>query len=190
MSNRVGPHGSMAGRRTSIQPAAQPARVLGIDTSLRSTGFGVVEAVGNSYSGIVWGQIRNPASRPHTGCLAHLFSELEGILTEHKPSAVAVEGVFFSKNVRTAVTLGQARGVVLAACALGGVPVYEYSPRSVKQAVVGNGNAHKDQVGTMIRRLLAVSGELGDDAADALALAICHLHQSHYPELARLPEPL
>lgn len=180
MTNRVQPRESNSVR---LRPASQ--RVLGVDTSLRSTGFGVVDALGNSFSGVVWGLIRNPASRPHTACLAHLFKELQRIVEETRPTAVAVEGVFFSKNVRTAVILGQARGVVLAACALANLPVYEYSPRSVKQAVVGNGNAHKDQVGRMVGRLLSVTETLADDAADALALAICHLHQARIPELAK-----
>ena len=190
MTNRVGPRGPVTGQAPRARVQSRVTRVLGVDTSLRSTGFGVVEAVGNSYTGIVWGQIRNPSTRPHSGCLAHLFRELQRILTEHSPAVVAVEGVFFSKNVRTAVTLGQARGVVLAVCALNEVPVYEYSPRSVKQAVVGNGNAHKDQVGTMIRRLLDIGGDLGDDAADALGLAICHLHQSRLPALVKPVSPL
>lgn len=154
------------------------ARVLGVDTSLRSTGVGIVEARGSSYRGIHWQTIKNPASRPHTGCLAHIFRELQEIIQQHKPQAAAVEGIFFSKNVRTAVTLGQARGVVLAVCEVEGVPVFEYSPRSVKQAVVGNGNAHKEQVIRMVSLLLGLSTAPGEDAADALALAICHLHQS------------
>ena len=156
-------------------------RVLGVDTSLRSTGVGVVEAQGSRHKSIYAGVIKNPAARPHTECLAHLFTEISRVIEQHQPAAVAIEGIFFSKNVKTAVTLGQARGVVLAACALAGLSVYEYSPRSVKQSVVGNGNAHKDQVGHMVKLLLGLSEAPQEDAADALALAISHLHSASHP---------
>lgn len=174
-------------RPPGAKPSGPVTRILGVDTSLRSTGFGIVDAVGNSYTGLRWGQIRNPAPRRHSECLAHLFRELQAIIAETHPVAVAIEGVFFSKNVRTAVTLGQARGVVLAVCALAELPVCEYSPRSVKQAVVGNGNAQKEQVMIMVGRLLGITEPLSNDAADALALAICHLHQAHRPGLAKTP---
>ncbi len=153
-------------------------RVLGVDTSLRSSGVGVVEARGSSYQCISWDRIRNPASRSHSESLAHLYREMEQFILRDKPDVVAIEGIFFSKNVRTAVTLGQARGVVLAVCALHKLEIFEYSPRSVKQAVVGNGNAHKEQIARMIKVLLSLDEEPPDDAADALALAISHLHQS------------
>lgn len=153
-------------------------RVLGVDTSLRSTGVGVVDARGATHKAVTWGLIKNPAARPHTECMAHLFRELQAVIQRDAPQVAAVEGIFFSKNVRTAVTLGQARGVVLAVCALEGLPVYEYSPRSVKQAVVGNGNAHKEQVIRMISLLLNMADPPTEDEADALGLAICHIHQS------------
>ena len=160
-------------------------RVLGVDTSLRSTGVGVVDAVGSNYKAVTWGTIKNPAARAHTACLAHLFEQVREIIQRDKPEAAAVEGIFFSKNVRTAVTLGQARGVVLAVCALERVPVFEYSPRSVKQSVVGNGNAHKEQVARMVMVLLGLKEEPKEDAADALAMALCHLHHHGRPELSK-----
>lgn len=153
-----------------------PLRVLGVDTSLRSTGVGVVQATGNRYQAVSWGRIRNPVARPHTACLAHLYDELDQLIQRDRPVAAAVEGIFFSKNVRTAVTLGQARGVVLAVCARSGIPVYEYAPRVVKQSVVGNGNAHKAQVAHMAKVLLGLQETPEEDAADALAMALCHLH--------------
>ncbi len=152
-------------------------KVLGVDTSLRGTGVGVVQQEGSVQRAVTWGVIRNPANRPHSACLAHIHRELQTLIQNEKPDAEAVEGVFFSKNVRTAVTLGQARGVVLAVCALEGVPVYEYAPRTVKQAVVGHGNAHKAQIIKMVTLLLGLSEAPAEDAADALALAIAHLHQ-------------
>ncbi len=156
-------------------------RILGVDTSLRSTGVGVIEVVGQRLRAVTWGQIRNPASRPHTGCLAHLFSGIQDLLRSETPEAVAVEGIFYSKNARTAMILGQARGVVLAACALASVPVYEYAPRSVKSAVVGYGNASKEQVALMVQRLLGMKEVPEEDAADALALAICHSSHKRHP---------
>lgn len=153
-------------------------KVLGVDTSLRGTGVGVVEQTGSAQRAVTWGVIRNPAKRPHTACLAHIHRELQQLIATEKPDAVAVEGVFFSKNVRTAVTLGQARGVVLAVCSLADVPVYEYAPRTVKQAVVGHGNAHKEQIIKMVSLLLGLKDAPAEDAADALALAIAHLQQN------------
>jgi crossover junction endodeoxyribonuclease RuvC len=161
--------------------AGQGMRVLGVDTSLRSTGVGVVERLGHKERALVWGVIRNPPTRPHTASLAHLYREISNLIAKEKPDAIAIEGIFFSKNPKTAMILGQARGVVLAVASLNDVPVYEYSPRLVKQSVVGVGSAHKSQVGHMIKALLAMNEEPVEDAADALALALCHLHQIKSP---------
>ncbi len=156
-------------------------RVLGIDTSLRSTGVAVIEQRGSSFQVRASGIIRNPATRPHTACLAHLFESVRALIDEEKPGEVAIEDVFFAKNARTAMVLGQARGAVLAACSLAGVPVYEYAPRRVKQAVVGFGGAHKDQVGKMVSSMLGLKELPPNDISDAMALAICHLHQLRGP---------
>jgi crossover junction endodeoxyribonuclease RuvC len=164
-----------------VERPQTPLRILGVDTSLRSTGVGVLDVAGSRMRAVTWGLIRNPPSRPHTACLAHLFEQIQQLIRKEQPVVAAIEGIFFSKNARTAMILGQARGVVLAACALEKIPVYEYSPRSVKMAVVGHGNAHKDQVGNMIQRLLAMKEPPEEDAADALALAICHSHNIRQP---------
>jgi crossover junction endodeoxyribonuclease RuvC len=161
-----------------VKPAL---RVIGVDTSLRSTGIGIVEARGNQFVALAHTVIKNPASRPHTACLAHLQQTLQGLLAEYQPAVAAVEGVFFSKNARTAMVLGQARGVVLAACALADLEVFEYAPRSVKQAVVGNGNAHKEQMIKMVTLLLGLPEAPPEDAADALGLALCHLQGRNRP---------
>lgn len=168
-----------------LEPSRTPLRILGVDTSMRCTGVGVLDVAGSRMRAVTWGQIRNPPSRPHTASLAHLFEQLQQLVQKEQPVVAAIEGIFFSKNARTAMILGQARGVVLAVCALEKVPVYEYSPRSVKMAVVGYGNAHKDQVGNMIQRLLAMKEPPGEDAADALALAICHSHQQKHPAMGQ-----
>ncbi|MBU0676638.1 MAG: crossover junction endodeoxyribonuclease RuvC [Verrucomicrobia bacterium] len=151
-------------------------RVLGVDTSLRSTGVGVVAAKGSSLSLVSCGVIKNAPKLKHSTCLSNILSGIQDLLREAEPDAVAVEGAFFAKNAKTAMVLGQARGVVLAACSAGGIPVYEYSPRKVKQATVGFGGASKDQVAKMVVRLLSLKEEPPEDATDALAIAICHVH--------------
>ena len=153
-----------------------PGRVLGIDTSLRSTGLGVVEASGNRFRAVEHGTVRAPASCRLSECLARLAKGIGETLERTHPDAAAVEGVFFCRNLRTAVTLGHARGVALAACAQRGVPVFEYAPRRVKQAVVGFGGAGKEQIARMVAKMLALPAEPPEDEADALALAICHFH--------------
>lgn len=162
-----------------------PVRVLGVDTSLRSTGVGVVESTRGSLRAIQWGVIKNPAKRLHSGCLAFLGTEIRRVIAEAEPVMVAVEGIFYCKNARTAVVLGEARGIVLAACAEANIPVYEYAPRRVKSAVLGYGSATKDQMSKMIRSMLGLPDVPEEDAADALAIAICHLHLNNGPlELA------
>lgn len=148
-----------------------------------------MEGRGSVLRAVRYDVIRNPAGRTHTECLAHLFTRVREIVRGDQPGAAAVEGVFLSKNARTAMILGQARGVVLAVCALEGIPVYEYAPRRIKQAVVGYGNAHKDQVAQMIMRLLGLKEQPPEDAADALAMAVCHLHQHTVPSAMR-DEPI
>ncbi len=158
-------------------------RILGVDTSLRCTGLGVIQVRGSRMEVVEQGLVKNAAAWPLSRCLAHLHAALGEILERSRPGVVAIEGVFFCKNVRTAVILGEARGVVIAACAVAGVPVYEYSPRRVKQAVVGSGSAGKDQVNRMVMSLLSLREPLAEDAADALAIAICHAHAGKYEAL-------
>lgn len=164
-------------------------RVLGIDTSLRSTGFGVVEQKGNSLRAVEFGTLRSPASATLSNCLTNLHSGISEVLARCNPDVASIEGVFFCKNLKTAVILGQARGAVLAACALGNLSIYEYAPRKIKQAVVGFGGADKSQVARMIASLLALDAPPQEDAADALAIAICHIHSnSSCAEL--MPKPI
>ena len=157
---------------------SRPAvRVLGIDTSLRSTGVGVVEAVGNRLSCVECGFLKTSRQWPHSQCLLRIAEGLDDIIRRTRPQEVAIEGAFFCKNVKTAMVLGEARGVAIAACARHGIPVYEYAPRLVKQAVVGVGRAEKDQVAKMVKTMLGLAEQPQGDAADALAIAICHLHR-------------
>jgi crossover junction endodeoxyribonuclease RuvC len=158
-------------------PRAHPV-VLGVDTSLRSSGVGVVAGPARAPRFVACGVIKTPATRPHTECLRRLDAGITELLAEHRPDALSIEGIFFCKNVRTALILGQARGVVLAAAARVGVPVYEYAPRDVKNALSGYGAASKEQVGRMITAMLKLPAVPQEDAADALALALCHLHRT------------
>jgi crossover junction endodeoxyribonuclease RuvC len=151
-------------------------RVLGIDTSLRSTGFGVVEADGNRLRAIENGHLAMAARLRHSECLAGIGSGLDAIIARTQPDAIAIEGAFFFKNARTAMILGEARGAAICVCARHALPIFEYAPRRVKQAVVGFGGAGKEQVRKMVMTLLALRDEPQEDAGDALAVAICHLH--------------
>lgn len=152
--------------------------VMGVDTSLRSTGWGVVSAEGNAMRSLDYGTIKNKQSLPHSDCLLNIRRDLEKAIRDYHPKIAVIEGVFFAKNLKTTLILGQARGVVIATCATEGLPVYEYSPRKVKQSVVGSGKVSKGQVSAMVKRILNVKGDLGEDESDALALAICHLHRN------------
>ena len=156
--------------------SAAVTRVLGIDTSLRRAGYGIVESAGGRLRAVLHGCVRTRPAWTHSACLLAIQEQLGDVIREATPGEAAIEGAFFCRNVRTAMTLGEARGVALATCAAHGIPVYEYAPRRVKMAVVGTGGAEKEQVMKMVVRLLGIDGTLQEDAADALALAICRLH--------------
>jgi crossover junction endodeoxyribonuclease RuvC len=143
---------------------------------MRSTGVGVVEAAGNRMCAVEYRVLKMPARAQHSACLKGLFEGLSDILERTRPAAVAIEGAFFFKNAATAMVLGEARGTAIAACTLKAVPVYEYAPRRVKQAVVGFGGADKSQVQKMVASMLGLREPAPEDASDAMALAICHLH--------------
>lgn len=151
--------------------------VLGIDPGTATTGFGAVEVNQGKLTAIQYGVIRTPAGDLMPDRLHHIFNEVNRLVAEVAPAYVAVEQLYFNKNVQSALAVGQARGVVLLAAALRGVTVAEYTPLQVKQAVVGYGRAEKIQVQQMVRTLLKLKDiPKPDDAADALAIAICHAH--------------
>jgi crossover junction endodeoxyribonuclease RuvC len=149
-----------------------------MDISLRSSGIAVIESAGSVLKTIEYRVIKNHPRRPVSECLLQIFQGVLDMAERRRPDAAAIEGIFFCKNFKTAAALGQARGAALAACATAGVPVYEYPPRRVKQAVVGHGSASKEQVGRMVMLLLHLGEEPQCDAADALAIAICHAHNN------------
>ena len=149
-------------------------RIIGLDVSLRCSGIGILEYRAGRLNVVEYSLVRNKAGLPHSTCLLTLQRDLAAALERVKPDAAAVEGGFFFKNAKTAMILGEARGVVIAACAAAGVPVFEYAPRLVKQSLTGFGGAEKAQVAEMVVTILGLRGTPPEDAADALALAICH----------------
>src|SRR5579862_29660 len=156
-----------------LAPVAS-VRILGLDPGSRRTGFGLIESRGSELVVLAHGCL-NVASATPIARLRLIFEGLGRVLAEHHPAEVAVERVFVSRNVDSALKLGQARGAAL--CAIPqGVPVFEYAPRAIKLAVVGSGAAEKLQVLHMVRVLLALRERPGADAADALAVAVCHAH--------------
>jgi len=158
-------------------PTAKQAikvRILGVDPGSRRTGFGVIECRGADYVHVAHGCL-NVGSAVMAERLRLIFDGLQSLIDEHQPAEVAVERVFVNRNVESALKLGQARGAALCAVPKG-VPVFEYAPRAIKMALVGSGAAEKPQVAHMITTLLRLSGRIGPDASDALAVAVCHAH--------------
>jgi crossover junction endodeoxyribonuclease RuvC len=149
--------------------------LIGIDTALRCTGYGVLELEGKTYLPTDCGVIKNKPKIPVSECLHRLGGGIEEIVESYKPSVAALEGGFYFKNAQTAMVLGMARGTVVSILAKHGIPIYEYAPRKAKQAVVGNGNASKQQVALCIAQMLNLNlQDIPNDSTDAMALAICH----------------
>ena len=153
----------------------QTVRILGIDPGLRITGFGVIDKRGSRLDYVTSGCIRVPAGQlPER--LKCILQNLREVIAEHRPDQVVVEKVFVNVNPASTLALGQARGTAICAAVDAGLPVAEYTALQVKQSVVGNGHANKEQVQEMVKRLLRLAGLPGPDAADALACAVCHAH--------------
>ena len=153
--------------------------ILGIDPGYATVGFGVVEHKGNLFRTIDYGAITTPAKTDFVLRLETIFDEISSICDMFKPDAASVEELFFTHNQKTAIAVGQSRGVILLALKKKGVPVFEYTPLQVKQSVVGYGRAEKNQIMAMTKTMLNLDTiPRPDDAADALALAICHAHSS------------
>lgn len=140
------------------------------------TGYGVVEQAGGRIVRVDHGEIRIRNGEPFTRCLSRIFDELAEVIQRTRPDAIALEDIFYGKNVKSLIKQGHVRGVALLAASRSGVPAYEYTPLEVKKAVVGYGQAEKHQVQMMIRAILQLQETLPPDASDALAVAICHTH--------------
>ena len=150
-------------------------RILGIDPGSRVTGFGVIDSDGRYSRHVASGVIRT-ADGEFPERLGQIFTGIQEVIRAHRPDQVAIEQVFVAKNAASALKLGQARGAAITAAVTTALPVFEYTPRSVKQALVGTGAADKEQVQHMIRVLLSLGGRMGLDESDALAIALCHAH--------------
>lgn len=149
--------------------------ILGIDPGFAIVGFGLVEADRGRQRLVQCGAITTPAGEPLPARLLRIADDMELLLEQFKPQAMAVEELFFNNNITTGIGVAQARGVILLSAERRGVPIYEYTPSQVKQAVVGYGKAEKSQVMEMTRRLLCLKKQIRpDDAADAVAVALCH----------------
>ena len=160
--------------------------VLGIDPGTAITGYGLVKGEGDDLTLVAYGAITTSSDWPLPERLQRIYRELTAVIEDQQPTAVAVEELFFSKNVRTALSVGQARGVALLAAANAGLPIHEYTPLQVKQAIAGYGRATKDQVQRMVKMLLALDCvPQPDDAADAIAVAICHIHSAKLTAMLR-----
>jgi len=156
-------------------------RVLGIDPSVQSTGYGVIDYDDNRYTILEYGAIKPPRRLPFLHKINMIKNRLEEVIRTHTPEEVAIENPFYAQNVKTAITLGQVRGAVLVAVASQNCPLHEYSALEIKKAVTGYGRADKNQVKTMIKTLLDMQEkDIGTDAADALAAAFCHLNTSMF----------
>ena len=157
--------------------------ILGIDPGIRKMGFGLINMQNENPNLIDFGIISTNSDVPLEKRLKTIYNDIESVINQFKPKAMSVEGGFFGKNVKSMMMLGHARGMALLGAAQSGIPVFEYSPRKVKQAVTGNGNASKDQVKYMVKMILGLkSDSIPDDASDALAIALCHTKQFRYDD--------
>ncbi len=152
--------------------------MLGLDPSLRGTGYGVIQLAKPRPQTLAHGTIVCPATWPRSRCLAKISQTIRDVVREYQPTLCVVEGLFYAQNLQTALIMGEARGAALAAVAEAGLEVVEIAPRKVKQAIVGHGAAQKEAVARMVQRMLALAELPAPDAADALALALAHAQET------------
>jgi crossover junction endodeoxyribonuclease RuvC len=164
-----------------------PDRLIAIDPSLRATGYAVLETDGRHHTALEYGVIRNIASLKHSNCLVAIHARVSELIAKWKPSAMAIESVIYAQSYKTAIVLGAARGASILAGAQQGLPIHEYAPTRIKQAVVGTGSAQKSQVAFMVRAALRLTETPQADAADALAIGLTHLQAAQ--TAARRPIP-
>lgn len=161
-------------------------RIIGIDPGFALMGYGVVDMEGNRFTPCIYGAITTDKNMDMPQRLKHIYCRLMDIIDEFRPDAAAIEELFFNKNAKTAITVGQARGVAILACANSGLSIYEYTPLQIKQGLIGYGRADKEQVQFMVKAILNLAEmPKQDDTADALAAAICHGHSASYLKRAR-----
>ena len=159
-------------------------KVLGIDPGLGNTGYGIVSAVNNNFELIDFGVIKTNSKDKLANRLQIIFNEISQLISDHKPTIFSIEEIFYSKNVKSSLLLGHARGVAMAAASVNNILVYEYAARKIKQSLTGNGNAHKDQVQFMVKNLLKMNeAPKSEDASDALGIALCYMFQNKLEHL-------
>ncbi len=182
MQHRVGGVSSRAALPifdSSLRPAANSNKViLGVDPSLRGTGYGIIQLGKPHPVALAHGTISCPAGWERSRCLAKIAETLRAVLKQHQPTICVVEGIFYVQNLQTAIIMGEARGAALATVAEAGLEIYEIATRKVKQAIVGYGAAQKSAVAKMVQRLLNLPKPPAPDAADALALALVHAQEN------------
>jgi crossover junction endodeoxyribonuclease RuvC len=152
--------------------------ILGVDPSLRGTGYGVIRLAKPCPKTLTHGTVTCPAGWEHSRCLARISQSLRDVIRQHRPTVCIIEGLFYAQNLQTALTMGEARGAALAVIGEAGLEIYELAPRKVKQAIVGYGAAQKSAVAKMVQRLLRLAEPPAPDAADALALALTHAQEN------------
>lgn len=163
----------------SLRPAANAQSViLGVDPSLRGTGYGVIRLARPHPLALAHGTIACPKNWERSRCLAKIVGTLRDVLKQHQPTVCVVEGIFYAQNLKTAIIMGEARGAALAVIAESGIEIYEIATRKVKQAIVGYGAAQKSAVAKMVQRMLGLPEPPAPDAADALALALAHAQEN------------
>jgi crossover junction endodeoxyribonuclease RuvC len=194
MSARVSGRKTRATSLNTALPVIRPGThriILGVDPSMRGTGYGVIEVAKPNPVALAHGTISCPKEWPHSRCLAYISQTLRDVVRKFQPTICAVEGLFFAQNLKTAIVMGEARGAALAVLGEAGLEIYEIAPRKVKQAIVGYGAAQKLAVAKMVQRMLHLE-ELPDaDAADALALALAQAQTQERSRFAlSQPKPI
>jgi crossover junction endodeoxyribonuclease RuvC len=181
MKNRVAGKTPRAALAIPLAPRASrlaPQIILGVDPSLRGTGFGVIRTGSTPFATLAQGTIVCPKEWARSRCLAKISATLREVLQKHQPTVCVVEGLFFAQNIKTAIIMGEARGAAMAVIAEAGLDIYELATRKVKQAIVGYGAAQKIAVAKMVQRMLNLAELPAPDAADALALALAHAQEN------------
>jgi len=166
--------------RTPTSGSFSIQRIMGIDPGTVITGWGVIEAAGTALRHLAHGTINTTGAQDHGARLRRIYQGIQKAIEDHKPDGVSLEKIFFARNAQSALKLGQARGVALLAAGQYGAPIHEYAASEIKLAVVGYGQASKEQVQRMVYALLHLPEKVAVDAADALAAAICHFHQKSF----------
>lgn len=181
MTNRLGRPRRSA---TDVVAPTAPANasrhqvILGVDPSLRGTGYGIIRLAKPHPELLAQGTIKSPAAWERSRCLVNIWQNLRDVMQRHRPTVCVVEGLFFAQNLQTALIMGEARGASLVAVAEAGIEVFEMAPRKVKQAIVGYGAAQKSAVAKMVQRMLRLAEPPAPDAADALGLALAYAHEN------------